>query len=348
MGALTTSGMVSGLGQGLERGFGALSQGFMQIAQGQQRDQMEERRLQLTFGHRDKLQAEQLASQEKIASQREAGEDRRLDQNIAAHATDTDKKIASDESLAGKKLAHDELMKGQELTSLEARANREYEQKEKQHAESVGVQREKIQADAATDRERNATTRQHNQDWRDVMFAQIAARKGDDHDLARAERYGKFLMHELDMLRDQLKDAYKEEDKTRIWGQINAIQREYKQLFKIQEPEGATKNRIVDPYNALSIVDPWKKTSPAQTSRPPAAAPTDWNAVGRAMAPDPMGVFQAPSGSSRQPTNVAREGRQRLAEAQAALDSAKASQADPSVIHQLQRTVDDLTARWGR
>ena len=87
---LKTSGILSGIGDGLGRGLQQMQQGIMQFGLNEQRDEMENRRLQLTFEQNKGL-----------LGLKEAADTARHQETLAANAANTDKQIASTRDIEG-------------------------------------------------------------------------------------------------------------------------------------------------------------------------------------------------------------------------------------------------------
>lgn len=66
MSGLALAGAISGMGQGLQQGLANMQQGFIQSGLLKERDEMENKRMQLTFEHQEKLQTEKIASDRAI------------------------------------------------------------------------------------------------------------------------------------------------------------------------------------------------------------------------------------------------------------------------------------------
>lgn len=66
MSGLALAGALSGMGQGLQQGLVNMQNGFIQSGLLKERDEMENKRLQLTFEHQEKLQTEKIASDRAI------------------------------------------------------------------------------------------------------------------------------------------------------------------------------------------------------------------------------------------------------------------------------------------
>lgn len=66
MSGLALAGALSGMGQGLQQGLVNMQQGFIQSGLLKERDEMENKRLRLTFEHQEKLQTEKIASDRAI------------------------------------------------------------------------------------------------------------------------------------------------------------------------------------------------------------------------------------------------------------------------------------------
>lgn len=69
MSGLALAGALSGAGQGLSQGLVNMQQGFIQSGLLKERDEMENKRMQLTFEHQEKLQSEKIASDRAIHSE---------------------------------------------------------------------------------------------------------------------------------------------------------------------------------------------------------------------------------------------------------------------------------------
>lgn len=66
MSGLALAGAISGMGQGLQQGLVNMQQGFIQSGLLKERDEMENKRMLLTFEHQEKLQTEKIASDRAI------------------------------------------------------------------------------------------------------------------------------------------------------------------------------------------------------------------------------------------------------------------------------------------
>lgn len=85
MSGLALAGAISGAGQGLGQGLANIQQGFIQSGLLKERDEMENRRMQLTFEHQEKLQAEKIASDRALQSEKLAS-DRTIHEETLANA----------------------------------------------------------------------------------------------------------------------------------------------------------------------------------------------------------------------------------------------------------------------
>jgi len=66
MSGLALAGALSGMGQGLQQGLVNMQNGFIQSGLLKERDEMEDKRMRLTFEHQEKLQTEKIASDRAI------------------------------------------------------------------------------------------------------------------------------------------------------------------------------------------------------------------------------------------------------------------------------------------
>lgn len=124
MSGLALAGALSGAGQGLGQGLANMQQGFIQSGLLKERDEMENKRMQLTFEHQEKLQAEKMASDRTMHEESLANAKDINQSNIGMHVTTTGmnnamhEKLASDTNALSKTLA--EMKDNRERLNTEA------------------------------------------------------------------------------------------------------------------------------------------------------------------------------------------------------------------------------------
>lgn len=301
MGKLATAGMISGLGQGLEKGLNTM-QGLMgQSMLQEERNKMELQRLQLTEQYASEREARGYAHSEALAKGQQA------------HA----------ERLQDRGFTHAEAMTGQQISSAESIAAGNRESSERIHKDE-GESRERTeQMKDKTEQRKVAATEQHYKDWKEV-YSKIASGKGTAHDFKQAEIYERFLTEQSKAIRDQLKDPLADpKEKERLQAQLEGLDVDLREVLGMKQRAKQPSTEIVDPFK--------QKQAPGEA----------------AAMPPPGGMIQTPA-KPAQKTNVIREGKAKIAEAKAALESAKANAStDPALIQRLEQTVRELEARWG-
>lgn len=349
MGDLAFAGALSGAGQAMGQGLLNLQQGIIQSGLIDQRQQLENQRMQLMLAHNEamtdkRIAADRALQQEKLGgdialqSMREQGETGRVGmrEQAATGRAAMEQEGANQrvQTTVGGELARAGIHESGQDRRLE-RSESGATQRAGMHEEGETTRQEKGLAARKAEKDAENTLagrkldieEQHNKDWKEV-YAKIAEARargtGTPADYKRYDMYKDFLIAQTQAIRDQLKDPLTPpEERDRLNGELHGMKTELQDLLQIERKAPAGPG-IVSPF-------PLPGSATGSTGR-----------LGEAQAAPPPSTLNPP-----QPTNVVREGRKQLAEAQAALNTAKAEHAAPALIQQLQQKVDELTARWG-
>lgn len=173
---LALAGALSGMGEGLGRGLFAMEQGFIQQGLMQEREKLEQARLEKTFAHNEQLASMREAGDNaraklqadttlQAASMREAGDTQRTGMTIEGQKDITNTREAGDTQRTGMTIAGQKEIHAGDNT---ARAT----EGEKDRA----VRQEKDRADTALGKQKLANEKQHYKDWKDVYSQYAQAR----------------------------------------------------------------------------------------------------------------------------------------------------------------------------
>lgn len=266
MGKLAMAGVISGMGQGLDRGVLNMQSGIIQQGLMEQRQQWEAERLKQTFAH----DVEMADLHEKRAGERE--------QRGYSHS----------EKLAEEGYRHAEANLGQQIGSNEAiheqdRAANERihkddresqaEQKEKDRTSTEQIHRDDRTSKSADDNRKMDIEEAHYKDMGEYYKALAKARAaGQPGDYKRLDIYKDFLVAQANAIRDQLKDPMTApEDKERLNGQLEQMDGELRHILGIEAKKPAGSSGIVSPF-PVPGAKPAQKT-PATPGQAHAAPP---------------------------------------------------------------------------
>jgi len=165
MGSLALAGAISGMGEGLGRGLFAMEQGFIQQGLMQEREKLEQARLEKTFAHTERMAD--------IAENRAAGREQRQ----MTHAENLQQQqIEANRAMNQERIGAGLVEKGMDVQFRKdlnesdlAQKDRVLQQKAEHDASELAQRKEEKQAETALGKEKLENERQHYNDWRTVF-----------------------------------------------------------------------------------------------------------------------------------------------------------------------------------
>jgi hypothetical protein len=180
---LALAGALSGMGEGLGRGLFAMEQGFIQQGLMQEREKLEQARLEKTFAHTERMadiaesraagrEQRQMTHAENLQAGQIASNERLNQERIGAGLTEKGMDVQSRKELQAGDLAQ----KDKELTQRGELATAELGQKKELATAELGQRKSEKEGELALGKSKLANEKQHYKDWKDVYSQYAQAR----------------------------------------------------------------------------------------------------------------------------------------------------------------------------
>lgn len=270
---LGVAGVISGAGQGLEKGLMNLQSGMMQYGLQEEQNKRLDAREEREHSFQERKLAETQAFQERLQAGSQAHAEKLSDKTIAAHSAETDKTIAANK---GQK-DEDRALDREKLDHIRVKDEKDAELKETELDDK----------------------RKHYDDWYKAFTQRGAAGGKADH--KGAELYVHYQEHQVDVLKEQMKNAATPAEQTAIQKEMAKIEAKIRHVTGVDLPaEASTKTDFSD-VNPFPVPGEKASAGPGKPA-PLMATPAQKNQ----MDYEPDWITQAKKSrkdSARQPAN---------------------------------------------